>query len=266
LGFTVTPDGRRAAVDRNDTATATTDIWILDLPHGAGAARLTTDGRFSVPVLTSSGDRLALMERGRGIVTMPVGGGATELLVASAASKWPFAWSRDGRQLTFLDSTPTGWRIWTTTDRGGRAPSIYRDAPFALSGPEISPDGKWLAYASDESGRLEIYVDSFPAPSTRSRVSVNGGAWPKWRSDGKELYYLAPDRMLMASSVATSETGLTFAPALALFEGPGINPDTTRTQFSPSADGSRFLFNARITDPTPAGLTVIVNWPALVKK
>ncbi len=99
-----------------------------------GDGRLTTDGRFSVPVLTSSGDRLALMERGRGIVTMPVGGGATELLVSSAASKWPFAWSRDGRQLTFLDSTPTGWRIWTATDRGGRAPSIYRDAPFALSG------------------------------------------------------------------------------------------------------------------------------------
>ena len=266
LGFTVTQDGRRAALERNDSATATTDIWILDLQRGTGAARLTADGRFSVPVLTPSGDRLALMERGRGIVTMPVGGGATELMVSGSASKWPVAWSRDGRVLTFLDSTPTGYRIWTAVNRGGSPPSIYRDAPFILSAPEISPDAKWLAYASDESGRHEIYVDSFPVPSTRSRVSTSGGGWPKWRSDGKELYYLAPDRKLMASSVATGDAGLTFAPALALFEGPGVNPDASRTQFSPSPDGSRFLFNARVVDPTPAGLTVIINWPALLKK
>jgi serine/threonine protein kinase len=265
-GLTVTQDGRRAALERFDAATATMDVWILDLQRRAGAARLTADGRFSVPVLTPSGDRLALMERGRGIVTMPVGGGATELMVAGSASKWPVAWSRDGHVLTFLDSTPTGWRIWTATDRGGSPPSIYRDAPFILSGPEISPDAKWLAYASDESGRYEVYVDSFPQASTRSRVSMNGGAWPKWRSDGKELYYLAPDRRLMASSVATGEAGLTFAPAVALFEGPGVNPDIDRTQFSPSPDGSRFLFNAHVEDPTPAGLTVIINWPTLVKK
>jgi hypothetical protein len=206
------------------------------------------------------------MERGRGIVTMAIGGSATELMVPGSASKWPSAWTRDGRMLTFVDSTPTGWRIWTASDRGGRAPSLYRDAPFALSAPEISPDAKWLAYASDESGRAEVYVDSFPAPSTRSRVSVGGGGWPKWRSDGNELYYLAPDRRLMASSVTSGETGLTFAPAVALFEGPGVNPDTGRTQFSPSPDGSRFLFNARVDDPAAAALTVIVNWPTLLKK
>ena len=97
-------------------------------------------------------------------------------------------------------------------------------------------------------------------------MSVNGSAWPKWRSDGKELYYLAPDRRLMAVSVGTGEAGLTFAPAVALFEGPAVTPDLSRSQFSPSRDGSRFLFNARVEDPIPAGLTVIINWPALVKK
>jgi Tol biopolymer transport system component len=239
---------------------------MVDLQRGAGATRITFDGRFSVPVLTPSGDRMAVMERGRGIVTMPVGGGETEPLVANAASKWPVAWSHDGRVLTFVDTTPSGWRIWTAANRSGSAPSIYREAPFALSAPEISGDVKWLAYASAESGQSEVYVDSFPAPSTRSRVSVNGGAWPKWRSDGKELYYLAPDRRLMAVSVETGEAGLTFAPAVALFEGPGVSPEPDRTQFSPSRDGSRFLFNARVEDPVPAGLTVIINWPPLVKK
>ena len=266
IGFSVAPDEKRAAIERHDPASAMTDIWIVDLQRGAGSTRITFDGRFSVPVLTPSGDRMAVMERGRGIVTMPVGGGETEPLVASAASKWPVGWSHDGRVVTFVDTTPSGWRIWTATNRSGSAPSIYREAPFILSAPEISQDAKWLAYASDESGRSEVYVDSFPAPSTRSRVSVNGGAWPKWRSDGKELYYLAPDRRLMAVSVETGEAGLTFAPAVALFEGPGVIPEPDRTQFSPSRDGSRFLFNARIEDPIPAGLTVIINWPALVKK
>jgi hypothetical protein len=221
-----------------------------------------------VPVLTPSGDRLALMERGRGIVTMPVGGGATTMVVAGAPSKWPVAWSRDGRVLIFLDSTPTEWRIWTVRDRDrdGSPPALYREAPFILGAPDLSPDGSWLAYSSNESGRQEVYVDSFPVPSTRSRVSMNGGNWPKWRRDGKELYYLAPDRKLMAPSVAMSAaSGPSFAPAAALFAGPGINPDYTRTLFAPSPDGSRFLFNARVEDRTPVGVTVIVNWPALVK-
>jgi Tol biopolymer transport system component len=177
IGFSVTPDGRRAALERG------VDTWILNLQSGAGDARLTADGRFTVPVLTPSGDHLALMERGRGIVTMPVAGGATKVIVAGAPSRWPVAWSRDGRVLTFLDSTPTGWRIWTVTDRDGSPPALDREAPFILGAPDISPDGSWLAYSSNESGRQEVYVDSFPVPSTRSRVSMNGGNWPKWRSD-----------------------------------------------------------------------------------
>ena len=232
-GFSVAPDEKRAAVERHDPASATTDIWIVDLQRGAGSTRTTFDGRFSVPVLTPSGDRMAVMERGRGIVTMPVGGGETELLVAGTASKWPVGWSHDGRVLTFVDTTSSGWRIWTAENRGGSVPSIYREVPFALTGPDISRDAKWLAYASDESGQSEVYVDSFPASSTRSRVSVKGGAWPKWRSDGKELYYLAPDRRLMAVSVETGEAGLTFAPAVALFEGPGVGPEPDRTAVLP---------------------------------
>jgi len=265
-GFTITADARRATLERSDTATATVDVWIVDLQRGGGASRLTTDGRFSLPVLTPAGDRVALMERGRGIVTMPIAGGPTDVMVEGATSKWPIGWSRDGRILTFLDSTPTGYRIWTATNRSGSPASIYREAPFILGGPDVSPDGRWLAYSSDESGRQEVYVDSFPMPSTRSRVSINGGAGPKWRSDGKELYYLAPDRKLMASGVTASEGGLTFAPPVALFEGPSLNPDLSRTQFAPAPDGSRFLFNARVEDRTPVGLTVIVNWPALLEK
>ncbi len=261
VGFSVTQDVKRAALERGQ------DIWLLNLQRGAGDTRLTADGRLTVPVLTPSGDRLALEERGRGIVTMPVGGGATEVIVAGAPSKWPVAWSPDGRVLTFLDTTQTGMRIWTVVNRAGSQPAIYREAPFVLGAHAISPDGQWLAYSSNESGRQEVYVDSFPAPSARSRVSRGGGAWPRWRSDGKELFYLAPDRRLMSSGVVIGDAGSrAFASAVALFEGPGVNPDNVRMQFAPSPDGSRFLINARVEDPTPVGLTVIVNWPTLIKQ
>jgi len=264
--FTITADARRAAIERADTATATVDIWIVDVQRGGGATRLTADGRFSQPVLTPSGDRLALMERGRGIVSMPIGGGPTEVMVEGPTSKWPTGWSRDGRILAFLDSTPTGYRIWTATNRRESPPSLYREAPFILGGAEVAPNGRWLAYTSNESGRNEVYVDSFPIPSERIRVSVDGGTMPKWRSNGTELYYLAPDRKLMMSGVSAGEAGPVFAPAVALFEGPRVSPDGSRTQFAPAPDGSRFLFNARVEDPTPVGLTVIVNWPALLKR
>ena len=162
--------------------------------------------------------------------------------------------------------TPTGSRLWTTNARAGSEPTLYREAPFELSGLEFSPDGTWVAYVSEESGQRDVFVDSFPTPDSRIRVSTDGrreaevapataGSW----------YYLALDRRLMVSSVQRTPAGITFSTPQALFEGPGVNPDTFRTQFEPSRDGSKFLFNARVDDPTPRGLTVIVNWPALLK-
>jgi hypothetical protein len=135
-----------------------------------------------------------------------------------------------------------------------------------LATPAFSPDLRWLAYTSDESGRAEIYVDTFPTPSQRIRISTQGGGWPKWRRDGKELFYLAPDRHLMAVSVKLDGKEPTFSPPQALFEGPGVSPDNSRSQFEPSADGTRFLFNARVEDHSPVGLTVISNWPSLLQK
>jgi hypothetical protein len=97
-------------------------------------------------------------------------------------------------------------------------------------------------------------------------VSTEGGTLPKWRRDGKELYYLGLDRKLMAVSVDVTATGVTVSPSQMLFEGPAVNPDRSRTQYAPSSDGSRFLFNAGLEDRAPVGLTVISNWPALLKK
>jgi Tol biopolymer transport system component len=264
-GFTLDRTARHAALELPNTAARGIDVWLLDLASGAAAARLTTDGRFSVPALSPDGSRVAMMERGRGIVAMTIKGSGSEVIVAGSSSKWPLAWSSDGRFLAFSDLTPTGWRLWTTPAHAGAEPTLYRGAPFELSGLEFSPDGSHVAYTSNESGQPDVYVDSFPTPENRIRVSTEGGIRPKWRRDGRELYYLALDRKLMVSSVEETDAAMTFSPARALFEAPGVHPDMARTQFEPSPDGSRFLFNARTDDPTPRGVTVILNWPALVR-
>ena len=265
-GFTVDRDARRAALEWRDPSNSAIDIWLLDLASRAGESRFTSDGRFSGPVLSPDGRRLAMMERGRGIVIQSLGSTtASDVVVPGASSKWLSAWSPDGRLLAYTDLTPTTWRLWTVPARADGQPALYREATFAIGSLQFSPDGRHIAYTSDESGRVEVYVDSFPTPDNRVRVSTDGGSWPKWRRDGRELYYLAPDRRLMVAAVTPGETGPTFAPPEALFEGPGVNPDETRTQFEPSPDGSRFIFNGRVADATPRGLAVIVNWPALLR-
>ena len=265
-GFALDGTGRRAALERRDPESSSIDIWLLDPTSRAGAVRLTSNGRFFGPVMSPDGTRLVVMERGRGIVSMALAGSAEpELVVPGSSSKWPNAWSSDS-VVAFTDSKPNGWRLWTTTVRPGGEPRLYRDAQFALAAMTFSHDGRRVAYMSDESGRFEVYVDSYPDPHHRTRISSEGGGWPKWRRDGKELYYLALDRKLMAVTVDTTPDGLTVSEPQVLFEGPGVNPDTSRTQFEPSSDGSRFLFNARVDDPTPVGLTVVTNWTALLGK
>ena len=266
VGFTLARESGRAAIERSDPATSTMDVWLLDVDSRAGASRLTTEGPFTGAQLSPDGRRLAVMERGRGLITLPVSGGTTDVIVPGGTTKFASDWSRDGHILAFVDNTPTSWRLWTAPVNPPAPAVLYREAPFLLASMMFSPDGRWVAYASYESGRSEVYIDSFPTPEQRIRVSTAGGGWPKWRRDGKEMYYLALDRKLMMATIGSGAKGLTVSTPQALFEGPGVNPDATRTQFEPSPDGSRFLFNARVEDHASVGVSVIANWPALLKK
>jgi Tol biopolymer transport system component len=128
----------------------------------------------------------------------------------------------------------------------------------------FSPDGHFVAYTSNESGKFEVYVETFPRSERRWPVSTNGGYEPRWRADGREIYYLSEDKKLMAVSVADSPS---FGVPVALFQTrvpAGISAN--RTHYVPSRDGKRFLVNTQSGDPSPTPITVVLNWTAALKK
>ena len=147
--------------------------------------------------------------------------------------------------------------------RGEAFPVVQTEANETAG--TLSPDGRWLAYASDESGRYEVYVQSFPGGGGKRQVSTGGGNGPRWRRDGRELFYYAADGKLMAAQVRSGESFEAGA-AVSLFE---FRAGTLRSTFAPyavTADGQRFLINAVVETEPNAPLTVVVNWAAGVKK
>jgi Tol biopolymer transport system component len=160
--------------------------------------------------------------------------------------------------------------LWALPLTGDRKPFVWLRTPADEFNAQFSPDSRWVAYGSDETGRFEIFVQSFPTPGGQWRVSPEGGVQPRWRGDGKEIFYVAPDGIIMAASVTLSRDGRTLEtgkPA-ALFR-PGINGGFTsgaRQQYAVTSDGQRFLVNT--TTQAPGGtssITVVVNWPARLK-
>jgi Tol biopolymer transport system component len=194
---------------------------------------------------------------------------------------FPSDWSPDGRSLLYSDADAKNQSdIWILPDplnkSSVRKPVPFLQTPFDESEAQFSPDGHWVAYTSNESGRYEIYIRPFPTPASESgvkwRVSSNGGHQPRWRRDGRELFYLEPALprlQLMAISVspgprpiATDATPKTLFEFRARFYVPQLNTFT----YSPSNDGQRFLVSAYADQNVRPTLNVMVNWPALVKK
>jgi hypothetical protein len=169
-------------------------------------------------------------------------------------------WSADGKFLVYsaFDAT-THMDLWLLPMFGERTPAPLVRTKFNELQAQISPDGRWLAYVSAESGREEVYVQRFPTPAARWRVSTNGGADPRWRPDGKELFYIAEDRQLMSVEV---EAGATFdyAAATPLFDT-GVAPHwyNARNLYDVSRDG-RFLFMTPVEDDRSSPFTIVIHW------
>lgn len=266
----ISPDGRRLAVALL-SARATSDIWIFDLQRGA-KMRLTFGPSIQrYPVWTPDGKTIYYGSNGRGAYHIYAkaadGSGSEQVILENDDFDYPRDVSPDQKYLVYMRSSPDrkgGAETWALPLVGERTPVQVLPTKFITYLSSISPNGKWLAYQSDESGRFEIYLTAFPRGGTKWQVSVNGGVTPKWRRDGKELYFLDPADNLMAVDVTTAaETVRTSTPHL-LFRAPGIQ--TQQGPYDVTADGKRFLVNSGDVKEENQPLTLVQNWPAQLKK
>ena len=261
----LSPDGRRVALDR--VVQGNRDLWLLDLARRV-MTRLTFDAATDMmPVWSPDGTRLAFSTSGTGTFDLYVkpsnGSGADVRLVASPNTKGAQDWSTDGRWLLYHEIHPTTGRdLWaldmTSPDL---TPRVVANTPAQEVLAQFSPDGRWVAYQTDESGRFEVVVQAFPDAGGKSQVSTAGGAAPRWRADGKELYFLAPDATMMAVPVTAAGPSFTAGTPVALFPSRirgGGSVATDRPPYDVARDG-RFLINQPVAGAA-APITLILNW------
>jgi len=273
VGFSQTPalslDGRHAAMARNTTGNV--DVWTLDLERGA-LNRLTSAPTIDAyPVFSPDGSRVVFGVLDRGGMDLywklANGTGSEHLLLENANGKTPTDWSRDGRFILYRENGPnTDYDVLALPlEKDGMPgkPIPVAQSVFAERDAQFSPDGRWVAYESNESGRSDIYVQQFPAPKERITVSVNGGAQVRWSPTGKELFYIALDGRVTAVPVTFGSDGQTLKPGIPvpLFANPvgGALQGTARQLYMVSPDGSRFLMHA-IPERGPAPIHLVLNW------
>ena len=271
----LSPNGRRVAVDVRENVESS-QVWLYDLTRDT-LARFTFEGTNRHPVWTPDGRRIAFLSdregAGRIFWQLADGSGRLERLTSATATTTtydiPYSWSPDGQLLTFVRFTPTMEAEFWVAQVGDRKERRFLQIPSADDGaPQFSPDGHWLAYASDESGRREIYVQAFPGPGGKWQISTDGGNEPQWNRNGRELFYRSGDKM-MAVDIST-QPSFTAGKPRQLFEGhylTTIRP-FVRANYDVSPDGQRFLMLKPVEQEQPAStqINVVLNWSEELKR
>jgi Tol biopolymer transport system component len=262
---TLSPDGSRVAVDIADVKANNVDIWI-EGANGVGNARFTFDpGEEVAAIWSRDGSTIAyrsVTPAGVVILTKKANGLEREKRIPSGKpidDFIPSSWSLDGQQILCTEQSPSHSFLVLVPAAGG-PPVPLLSTKFNETNGQISPDGKWVAYASDESGNWEVYVTSFPEAAGKWQVSRGGGGEPRWRADGKEIFYIAPSGMLMAVSVSSDSSFSTAAPA-PLFQIHGRAPISSTDAFTydVAKDGERFLVNRYVSPEHVPPLTILLQ-------
>jgi Tol biopolymer transport system component len=259
--FRVAPDGRRVAAARFSFNRS--DIWILNPQRGL-ADRFTVSGFNRFPVWSPDSTAIVYGSQGGGLMRKQTTGGAEETVLLRAGQ--PRDWSRDGRFLLYQTAgAGTKADLWiapVTPDGDVGEPAPYLNSEFNEDNGRFFPDPnpRWVAYQSDRSGRPEIYMASFPRPDKRIQVSTSGGSHPRWRGDGRELFYIS-GQTLMAVSVRAGRDSIEAATPKPLFKLPAPSASVT-SSYDVGKEGRTFLVREPLENPQP--LQLIENWPALL--
>jgi serine/threonine protein kinase len=263
----LSPDGTRAAVSVLDPPIGTRDIWLYDVAR-ATRERFTFDrGDDFAPVWSRpDGERLVFSSRREGSIHLyqrPARGGGEQLLFQDSLGKFATHWSWDGRFITYVGGGGILLRsdVWILPLTGDRKAYPFLESTFSESQGQFSPDGRWIAYMSAESGQPEVYVQRFPGPGDKWLVSTAGGGWPRWRADGRELFYLAPDTSVVAVPVDGRGARFDVGAGRPLFKvrlRPLVRLDAY--PYDVTSDGQRFLINTFAEEATSSAITLVVNW------
>ena len=256
------------------------DIWLYDLTRNVRTRFTLSQSAARYPVWSPDGSRIAYASARSGQLDLFLkasnGTGQEQLLLDVPGTKIPWSWSADGRFLAYMqrDLQPARdkFDIWILPLFGDRKRFPFLQSDFNKGAPSFSPDGRWIAYISDESGARQVYVASFPDPSTRLQVSNQGGLAPVWRPDGKQLFYASLGGQLTSVGVISKGSTLQlespeplFRPSGGMLFGGWLGLGTGTLPFDISRDGQRFLI-ATSGNAEPSPITVVVNWDAEVKK
>ena len=265
----LSPDDKHVVVTRWDNQMGSLDLWLVDEGR---ETRFTFDPQNdSSPVWSPDGSRIAFNSNRLGVADVYAKpssvAGNEELLVQSNNPKSPHDWSADGQFILYGELGPaTAADIWVLPLFGDRKPFPFLQTSFVENSGRFSPDGHWVAYTSNETGVDQIYVRPFPPGAGQFMVSTNGGSQPRWRAEGKQLFYLSPDRKIMAVDIKEDATKFEPGTPELLFEARIFVPPGNATSYEVSRNGQRFLMNTPVEQSSASPLTVVLNWPALLEK
>jgi Tol biopolymer transport system component len=264
----LSPDGKGVAIQRIDPQIRNSDIWVIDLARDLPTRLISDPAWDALPIWSPDGKRVVFSSGG--LYQKAASGVGTNEPLLQGGGEFPYDWSADERFIIYAQRVEETRRdVWALPLFGDHQPYPLLNTQFDEREAQLSPDGRWLAYVSDESGGYEVYVQPFTAEGKlggdRVRISTSGGNQPRFRRDGQELYYVATDGQMMAVPLKTSGATFERDTPKALFKTRMWRENNLALiDYDVTSDGQRFLIGTVIGEATP--VSVILNWTAEVKK
>jgi Tol biopolymer transport system component len=262
----LSPDGKRLAFDRAEARTNATDVHVFDLTRGTDTRVTSAAGAEFAPIWSPDGRRLVFTWDKDAPpylhqLVLDNSMAAEPLVPPNGSVNTPGDWHPDGTFIAYEASdSVTASDVWILPMTGERTPKAFVKNRFNETAPRFSPDGRWIAYVSDEAGQPDVYVRPFPGAGEAHRISSGGGAQPRWRRDGKELFYVVGQRLMAVpvSGAARFDAGV----GKELFD----RKPARIIDYDVAADGQSFLINSEVSGPETKPMNIVVNWLAVLKK